>query len=544
MGDHFTLVATASSGLPVTFTLSSGPCTLNGNTVTGPAAVVGAGTITCMVMANQGGNAQYLPAMPVTVTITIEAHQNITLTIPGSLPTGTSGPVSATSTSGLGVTFTSATPSICTVSNSAPSGSQSNGTVTGVSAGSCVVVATAAGGIVTTGATSTNYGQAQIPGTISIGTTQTITFGAAPLVLVGGTGTVSATASSLLPVTFGTSSPSSICTVSGNVVTGVGLGSCIVTANQPGNAQYLPATQVTQTVPIGATQTITFGAAPVVLPGGTGTLSATASSGLPVSFATTSPSSICMVSGNVVTGVSAGYCTVTANQPGNAQYFPAPQATQTVPIGSTQTITFTQYPTTLGLGDHFTLVATASSGLTVTFTLNSGPCTLNGNLVTGPAAVGPGTITCMVTASQGGNAQYLPAIPVTVTITIETHQNIALTTPGSLATGASGPVSATSTSHLAVTFTSATPSICTVSNSAPSGSQSNGTVTGVSAGSCMIVATVGRRHSHHWRHQYQLRPGSGGRGDSDWNHPDHHLWCSTHPGAGRWNGHSQRHGQL
>ncbi len=149
----------------------------------------------------------------------------------------------------------------------------------------------------------------QYLGTISIGTTQTITFGAAPLVLVGGTGTVSATASSLLPVTFGTSSPSSICTVSGNVVTGVGLGSCIVTANQPGNAQYLPATQVTQTVPIGATQTITFGAAPVVLPGGTGTLSATASSGLPVSFATTSPSSICTVSGNVVTGVGAGYCT-------------------------------------------------------------------------------------------------------------------------------------------------------------------------------------------------------------------------------------------
>ncbi len=152
-----------------------------------------------------------------------------------------------------------------------------------------------------------------------------------------------------------------------------------------------------------------------------------ASSGLPVTFGTTTPT-ICTVSGNLVTDVSAGYCTVTANQPGDSQYFPAPQVTQSVPIASTQTITFSQYPATLGVGDHFTLVATASSGLPVTFTLSSGPCTLNGNTVTGPAAVvGAGTITCMVMANQGGNAQYLPAMPVTVTITIEAHQNITLT---------------------------------------------------------------------------------------------------------------------
>ncbi len=70
-------------------------------------------------------------------------------------------------------------------------------------------------------------------GVVSL-SSQSITFGPPPSVLVGGTGTVSATSSSGLPVTFGTTTPS-LCTVSGNVVTGVAVGSCIVTANQGGN---------------------------------------------------------------------------------------------------------------------------------------------------------------------------------------------------------------------------------------------------------------------------------------------------------------------
>jgi len=53
----FTLSATASSGLPVTFTIASGPATVSGSTLT----IAGAGTV--IVDATQAGNANYNPAI-------------------------------------------------------------------------------------------------------------------------------------------------------------------------------------------------------------------------------------------------------------------------------------------------------------------------------------------------------------------------------------------------------------------------------------------------------------------------------------------------
>src|SRR6185369_16572333 len=100
-------------------------------------------------------------------------------------------------------------------------------------------------------------------------------------------------------------------------------------ANQLGNANFLAATQVTQSFAVFAlNQTIsfaalpgkTFGAAPF-------TVSATASSGLAVAFSTLT-TSVCTVSGTTVTLVGAGTCTIDANQPGNAGYNPAPQVSQ------------------------------------------------------------------------------------------------------------------------------------------------------------------------------------------------------------------------
>ncbi len=84
---------------------------------------------------------------------------------------------------------------------------------------------------------------------------QTITFGAAPSVVVGGTGTVSATGGgSGLPVTF-SSLTTSICTVSGSngsTVLGVAAGTCNIAANQAGNSSYSAAVQVTQSFAITA----------------------------------------------------------------------------------------------------------------------------------------------------------------------------------------------------------------------------------------------------------------------------------------------------
>lgn len=73
-------------------------------------------------------------------------------------------------------------------------------------------------------------------------------------------------------------------------------------------------------------QTISFGQAPSVAAGGTGTVTATATSSLPVTFSVTPNNGRCTLSGSTVTGVAQGVCTVYADQAGNATYAPAPQA--------------------------------------------------------------------------------------------------------------------------------------------------------------------------------------------------------------------------
>ena len=81
-----------------------------------------------------------------------------------------------------------------------------------------------------------------------------------------------------------------------------------------------------------ANQTITFGPLPNKTTSDPPfTVSATATSGLPVSFAA---SGQCMVSGNTVTITAAGSCTITASQAGNSNYNAAPNVPQTFSITS------------------------------------------------------------------------------------------------------------------------------------------------------------------------------------------------------------------
>jgi sugar lactone lactonase YvrE len=159
---------------------------------------------------------------------------------------------------------------------------------------------------------------------------QTITFGAAPMLGVGTTSTVTASASSGLAV-YSTSLTSSICTVSGNTISGIATGTCTIAADQPGNISYAAAARVTQSFQIESFQTITFGAAPTLFAGGTGTVSASASSGLAVSFSSLTPS-ICTVSGSTVNGVAGGTCTIAADQTGNANFLAAPEVTQAITV--------------------------------------------------------------------------------------------------------------------------------------------------------------------------------------------------------------------
>jgi len=144
---------------------------------------------------------------------------------------------------------------------------------------------------------------------------QTVAFAAAPApALNQAEATVSATASSGLPVRY------SVLTADGcavgeatGVVTATGTGTCTVAADQPGDTRYAPAPRVTQDVAFMFEDVLEFGAAPAMAVHDLATLTAVASTGDHVAYASATPA-ICAVEAGtgVVSALAAGDCTVTA----------------------------------------------------------------------------------------------------------------------------------------------------------------------------------------------------------------------------------------
>jgi hypothetical protein len=109
----------------------------------------------------------------------------------------------------------------------------------------------------------------------------------------------------------------------------------------------------------------------------------------------------------------AGSCTITAKQAGDTNYSAATDVPQQFTIAkANQTITFAALAgKTFGDAD-FTVGATASSNLAVSFTA-SGQCTISTNTV---HITGAGS--CTITAKQGGDTNYNPASDVPQTFSI------------------------------------------------------------------------------------------------------------------------------
>ena len=116
------LAATASSGLPVTFSVLSGPGSITGTATAPTLTVNGVGTI--VVAADQPGSALFRSAPEVTQSIVVtQASQTITFTAASPVPYSTTTPVplSASASSGLPVTFTVTGPATLTGTATAPS---------------------------------------------------------------------------------------------------------------------------------------------------------------------------------------------------------------------------------------------------------------------------------------------------------------------------------------------------------------------------------------------------------------------------------------
>jgi hypothetical protein len=227
-GAQITLSASSTSGLPVTFSVVTGPGKVNGNVLT----FSGVGYVG--VTANQAGNSDYAEAIPVLrsilvgkASLTIHANNasagldwtipKLTYTLTGFVNGETSSVVS-----GAPVETTTAT-------KGSPIGNYpieiSQGTLS-----------------------AANYGGwATVNGILSIKKPQTITFtqptspvryGVTPI-------TLSASASSGLPVSLTVDGPA---TLNGSTLTITGVGTVVLRANQAGNSSYTVAAQVVREI--------------------------------------------------------------------------------------------------------------------------------------------------------------------------------------------------------------------------------------------------------------------------------------------------------
>jgi len=296
-----------------------------------------------------------------------------------------------------------------------------------------------------------------------------------------------ASATSGLTVVYDSATPS-FCTVSGATGTMVGAGTCTLTANQSGDTAWAAAPQATQTVAIGlGVNAITFPAqaGQTYATGGTFAISpaATGKSSAPVVYSSLS-AGVCTVSGTTVTMVSAGVCSIAADQGADANWAAAPQATQTVAIGlGVNAITFpAQANQAFVAGGTFAInpAATGKSSAPVIYSSQTtAVCTVSGATVTIGAAG-----TCTIAADQAADANWAAAPQVTQTVAIGLGVN-AITFPAqanqAFVAGGTFAISpaATGKSSAPVVYSGLSAGVCTVAGN---------TVTIVTAGTCSIAA--------------------------------------------------------
>ena len=489
-GPTYTPQASASSGLaPVLSSDTTTICTVSGGTVSFPS------TGNCVLRLSQPGDTNWLAASPqVTQTVPVGLRtQTITITStkPVNPKLGVAGPytVQATSDSGLAVVFSTASTGVCTSSGT-------NGrTITFIGQGACVVNADQPGdsewGIAATKSETINIQRGDHTITIQ---------GPAPAATVDGTPytpTATSSISSLTStITLSTSTPN-VCTMDGNgAVSFQAVGDCFIQASNPQTNNYEASTATPQRVVVGrGAQSTTITS---TKPGGAQVqgdiyqATATASSGLPPTIVVTT-GTICAIDGqNRVTFLKAGFCTLRADQGGNANYLAAAvRDTQTFEVfKGTQVIGFTSDPTSVSpkvASTPYPVAATATpSGLPVSFAIvqaTANVCSISGKSVTFQARGA-----CTIMGTQGGDNDWNAAAAEEQTFQVAGgDQSITFDQPIPTNPVVDGPTyTPKSTSTVGLTTTHsvdpATQMRCVIEN---------GVVRFIKAGSCRVFADQG-----------------------------------------------------
>lgn len=297
-----------------------------------------------------------------------------------------------------------------------------------------------------------NYGNAaylaapQVQQIFNVEAAQSVTFASIPPThpVVGSTYALDATASSGLPVTFSIDPGSATtCSVSGSVVSFIQIGTCLLFGSVSGNDTYGPANNW-QSFPVyGEPQTVTFTSnAPLdaVVGGPSYSVTAVASSGLPVTFAIYGPpQTVCYLSGSAVILYGPGTCSVDAIQSGTGIYayagteqsFSVSAATEAPAITSADSLT-----TTVGVPLDFQMTATGIPAPTFSESgkLPTGVSFSTSGLLDGtPVTSAHGTYPLIITATNGVGT---PAQQI-FTLVLDTSSSLQVST-SSLTSGVRG----------------------------------------------------------------------------------------------------------
>ena len=433
-GGTFSLSASSSSGLAVSFTVS-GPCTTSGG-------ITGVGV--CTITASAPASSTYSAASVVQSFNISPAVLKVTATSI-SVPYGQPLPSFTSTYSGFvnnesALLVVSGQPALSTTAT--PASSAGNYPIT-VSTGTLAAA---------------NYSFLYVNGTLTIQPASQ-----SPLTLIA-TSPLTYNQSETLSVSGGSTNgvvtytlTSGPCTLVGAQLTATsGAGSCMVTATMAGNSNYssvtsTPANTVTLSL---ASQAIMFTTnAPSTAAFNTKfTVAATGgASGNTVMFTS---SGACTNSGATFTMTGgAPACSVIASQAGNSNYTAATPVTKTVNLTlTTPTVTFTGAPSSAAYNSHFTVATTTNASTTAVIT-SSGACSNTGTAVT----MTSGTGACSLTATWAADSNYSGATASQSTTATPIAQTITFTTnpPASAAYKSSFTVAATGgASGNAVTFTS------------------------------------------------------------------------------------------
>jgi streptogramin lyase len=283
-----------------------------------------------------------------------------------------------------------------------------NGTLNGnvltvIGGGDIIVAANQAG--------NATYSPApQVTATLQVAPeTQTINVAPIPSQIVGGTLNLDpymSTSSGLTGFSYTSNTPG-VCNMYGSTAVFTSVGQCTIIVIQFGSQFYAPVGVDAYITVNQAPQTITFPTISSQTAGGTLVPTATASSGLPVSFSVIQNGN-CSINGGAVTFLHVGACGIVANQAGNANYAAATAVGQVVLVGvGNPSITFA-IPDTHTLASTIALAAVSNSTGPITYSVLSGPATVSGSTLT---LTGGGVV--KVQASQVATGDFNAGVSVT-----------------------------------------------------------------------------------------------------------------------------------